>query len=315
MTGLSQPLKLTLVLIILGVLLLAAQAQNKPSEQKTGSVLVFPYYTSNDNSTADTLISISNVANVSVNVHLFFMEGTSCQQADIAVFLTPNATITLQASVDMPMETGFLIAVATDDNGNLVANGGLTGSAFVKAPAGVLNLLAGEVRGNYGATAFNAYQTVAPVNGELVLNFNGVVLDAMPTSFAVSLQSPNTAPGQTIVLAGLNGSIIDGTLIGAAQVGTGAAYSANEALRSFTALIRGGCQSLTTLTNSNPRLVGTNGLGLSGLITPGTVGVLKFSTAGGVGILITPRNNAGWSGIRGLTCTRTSAVTLRIPSF
>ena len=96
MTGLSQPLKLTLVLIILGVLSLAAQAQNKPSEQKTGSVLVFPYYTSNDNSTADTLINISNVANVAVNVHLFFMEGTSCQQADIAVFLTPNGTITLR---------------------------------------------------------------------------------------------------------------------------------------------------------------------------------------------------------------------------
>ncbi len=315
MRGLFKPLQITLLLLILGVLSLTTQAQNKPSEQKTGSVLVFPYYTSNDNATADTLMSISNLANTSVNVHLFFMEGNSCQQADIGVFLTPNATITLQASVDMPMETGYLIAVATDDNGNLVVNGGLTGSAFVKAPAGVLNLFAGEVRGNYGATAFNAYQPVAPANGELVLNFNGVVLDAMPTSFAVAIQSPNTAPGQMIVLAGLNGSIIDGTLIGAGQVGTGVVYNANEVLRSFTNLIRTGCQSLTTLTNSNPRLVGTNGLGLSGFVTPGMVGVIKFSTAGGVGLLITPRNNAGWSGIRGLTCTRTSAVTLRIPSF
>ncbi len=306
---------LTHSLMIFGVLALSIQAQNKPSEQKTGSVLIFPYYTSNDTATADTLMSISNVGTFSVNVHLYFMDGTTCQQADVAVFLTPNATITLQASTDMPMETGFLLAVAVDQNGNLVANGGLTGSAFVKMPAGALHSSAGEVRGNYGATAFNATAAVAAVNGELTLNFNGAILDAMPTSFAVSLQSPNTAPGQTIVLAGMNGSLINGTLTGATQVGTGVAYNQNEALRSFTALIRGGCQSLTTLTNSNPRLVGTSGLGLSGLITPGTVGVLRFSTAGGAGLLITPRNNAGWSGIRGLTCTRTSTVVLTVPVF
>lgn len=306
---------LTLTLLLCGVLAQAAHAQNKPSEQKTGSVLIFPYYTSNDNATSDTLMSISNVGTASVTVHLFFMEGNSCAQADIAVFLTPNATITLQASNDMPMETGYLIAVGVDANGNLIANGGLTGSAFVKMPAGVLNNLAGEVRGNYGATVFNSTVAVAPVNGELTLNFNGVILDAMPTGFAVSLQSPNTAPGQMIVLAGMNGSVIDGTLTGATQVGTGAANSANEVFRSFTGLIRGGCQSLTTLTNSTPRLVGTNGLGLSGLITPGSVGTLKFSTAGGAGLLITPRNNAGWSGIRSLTCTRASAVTMKVPSY
>ena len=306
---------LTLSLTILCLLSFAAQAQNKPSEQKTGSVLLFPFYTSNDNATADTLMSISNVGTFSVNVHLYFLEGRSCQQADMTVFLTPNATIALRASNDMPMETGYLIAVATDDNGNLVANGGLTGSAFVKMPPGVLNSVADEVRGNYGALAFNAYQAIAPANGELTLNFNGVALDAMPTSFAVALQSPAIAIGQTIVLAGMNGSLIDSTLIGATQIGTGQAIDGNEAFRSFTGLIRGGCQSLTLLNNINPRLVGTNGLGLSGLITPGTVGLLKFSTAGGGGILITPRNSAGWSGIRGLTCTRTSAVTLKLPSF
>jgi hypothetical protein len=297
---------LTLSALILSILTFSAQAQNKPSEQKTGSVLVFPYYTSNDNASADTLMSISNVATFSVNVHLYFMEGRSCQQADMSVFLTPNATITLQASSDIPMETGYLIAVATDDNGNLVANGGLTGSAFVKMPAGALNIAADEVRGNYGATAFNAYQAVAPANGELTLNFNGVVLDAMPTSFAVSVQSPATAVGQTIVMAGLSGSLIDSTLTGAAQVGTGAAYSPNEVLRSFTRLILGNCQSVTLLSNINPRLVGTNGLGLSGLITPGSMGLIRFSTAGSVGILITPRNNAGWSGIRNIPSTRTN---------
>jgi hypothetical protein len=147
------------------------------------------------------------------------------------------------------------------------------------------------------------------------LNFNGTALDAMPTSFAVPVQSPNVAPGQTIVLAGMSGSLIDSSLTGATQIGVGQAFSENESYRSFTVLIRGGCQSLTLLTNSNPRIVGTNGQGLSGLIAPGSVGLLKFSTAGGVGVLITPKNNAGWAGIRNLAATRTGNVKLTIPSY
>ncbi len=312
MKGLCQ---LALTFAVFCLLSFTTYAQNKPSEQKTGSVLIFPYYTSNDFATSDTLMSISNAGPTSVNVHLFFMEGRSCQQADIAVFLTPNATITLRASVEVPMETGYLIAVGVDQSGHLIANGGLTGSAFVKAPAGVLNAAADEVVGNYGATAFNATASVAPANGQLELNFNGVVLDAMPTSFAVPVQSPNIAPGQTIVLAGMNGSLVDSNLTGATQIGVGQAYNENEVVRSFTALIRGGCHSLTLLTNSSPRIVGVNGQGLSGLIAPGTVSLLKFTTAGGAGILITPKNNAGWWGIRNLASTRTSPVKMTIPSY
>ena len=307
--------RLTLTCAIFCLFPLTLHAQNKPSEQKTGSVLVFPYYTSNDFATADTFMSISNAGTTSVSVHLFFMEGRTCQQADVAVYLTPNATITLRASVEVPMETGYLIAVGLDQSGNLITNGGLTGSAFVKAPAGVLNPAAGEVVGNYGATAFNAYSSVAPAFGAMELNFDGVVLDAMPTGFVVPVQSPNVAPGQTIVMAGMNGNLIDSSLTGANQIGSGQAFSENEVFRSFSALIRGGCQSITLLTNTSPRIVFVNGQGLSGLIAPGAVGLLKFTTEGGAGVLITPKNNTGWAGIRNLAWTRTSSVKLTIPSY
>ncbi len=296
-----------------------ALAQNKPSEQKTGSVLMFPYYTSNVSASADTIMNISNLSTSSVIAHLYFMEGSSCTQADTSVYLTPNATITLQAYFDVPFETGYLLVVGVDQNGCVVQNGGLTGSAFVKAPAGYFGVGSGETRGNYSALAFNAYTPICPAGGpfgaELTLNFNGGALDAMPTGFAVSVQRPNDAPGQTIVLAGMNGSINEGNLTGGSQLGTGAAYSANEVFRSFSAFIFGGCQGIATITNSSPRIAGFSTSGLSGLITPGTAGILRLNTAGGAGILITPRNNAGWSGIRGLTCTRTSSVVLKVPVF
>lgn len=304
-----------LILFLFFTLGSLALAQNRPSENKTGSVLVFPYYTSNDDASADTWMNISNLSGSPVIAHLYFIEGTSCQQADTAVYLTPYATVTLRAYYDMPLETGYLLVVGVGQNGCLIQNGGLTGNAFVKAPAGYFGPGSGETRGNYGALAFNAYAPACPSGGELALNFNGVALDAMPTTFAATVQNPNVAPGQTIVMAGLNGNLNTGTLTGAAQLGTGGVYNANEAFRSFTNFILGACHSVTTITNSNPRIIGVSGSGLSGLIYPGSAGVLLFNTAGGAGIIITPRNNAGWSGIRGLTYTRTSSVTLRVPAF
>ncbi|MBS1811124.1 MAG: hypothetical protein JST84_23375 [Acidobacteria bacterium] len=301
--------------LLLFITTMNIQAQNRPSEQKTGSVLVFPYYTSNDDSSANTLMNISNFGTTSVIAHLYFLEGVSCTQQDTSVYLTPNATLTLDAAFDVPLETGYLIVVAVDQAGCVIQNGGLSGSAFVKAPAGYFGAGSGETRGNYGALAFNAYTPICPAGGEITLNFNGTTLDAMPTGVGVSVQNPNVAPGQTIVLAGLNGSISDGNVIGGAQVGTGAAYSANEVFRSFSAFILGTCQGITTITNSTPRIAGFGTSGLSGLIAPGTAGILKFNTAGGAGLLITPRNNAGWSGLRQLTYTRTSNVTLKVPVF
>lgn len=308
-------LKSLFTISLLIVCIQLSWAQNRPSEQKTGSVLIFPYYTSNDDASADTIMNISNLGTSPVIAHLYFLEGISCTQQDTSVYLTPNATLTLQAAFDVPLETGYLIVVGVDQNGCVIQNGGLTGSAFVKAPAGYFGSGTGETRGNYGALAFNAYTSICPAGGEIALNFNGAALDAMPTGFAVSIQNPIVAPGQTIVLAGMNGNINQSNITGGAQVGTGGAYNANEAFRSFTSFIRGSCQGLATITNSAPRIVGVGTGGIGAFITAGSAGVLRFNTVGGAGILITPRNNAGWSGIRGIPYTRTSSVTLIVPVF
>lgn len=314
MTGYFR-LRWSLSLVLAFTFAVTALAQNRPSESKTGSVLVFPYYTSNDTGTADTLMSISNYSTSWTVAHLYFMDSITCTQADTSVYLTPNATLTMKASDFAPFETGYLIVVGVGQNGCATANGGLSGSAFVQAPAGYFGAGSGETRGNYGALAFNAYQAICPAGGELALNFNGVVLDAMPTGYAVSVQNPTSAPGQTIILAGLNGNLNDVNLTGGAQLGTGGAYSANETFRSYSAFIQGTCFGKATITNSQPRIAGFSTAGLGGLITPGSVGVLRFNTVGSAGLLITPRNNSGWSGIRGLVITRTSAVTLTVPVF
>lgn len=76
------------------------------SDQKAGSVLVFPYYTSSMNGTTDTLITITNVCNGPSKIngadnnkflHLFFMDNT-CAPADTYLCLTPNGSLQILLS-------------------------------------------------------------------------------------------------------------------------------------------------------------------------------------------------------------------------
>jgi hypothetical protein len=137
----------------------------------------------------------------------------------------------------------------------------------------------------------------------------------MPSGHAIAVQSPSAAPGQTIVIAGMNGNVSFGNLTGGVQTGTGLAFSENEVLRSYSPFILGRCQGIGALSDSTPRITGFGTARLSGLIPTGSVGTLKFNTGGGVGVLITPNNSSGWSGIRNLTYTRTSNATLVVPVF
>ncbi len=289
-----------ILLLTIFILVASAFAQKVPNDIRPGAVLVFPYYTSNSNGTANTMINIFNVSGANTAVHLLFMDGATCVQSDMGIELTVNGAISFSALDMDPMMTGYLIAVGIDDNGNI--RGGLTGNAFVKTPAGYFGATSGEVRGNYNATTFQSYG-----NNFGALNFDGVNLDAMPTSFAAEIQNPNEAPGQTIVMAGMKGSISDSNITGAANTTTGQGCNEDEVCRSFSKFLFGKCHSVTTITPNYPNMPFG---GPAGLIKPGQVGTLKFSTAGGVGLIITPRNNNGWSGIRSLSYTRTNSVKL-----
>lgn len=297
-----------LLLLVMAISVIAS-AQRLPNDIRPGAVVVFPYYTSNSDGSANTQLSLYNVNGTSTNVLLIFIDGTFCMESNTFVSLTPNAAISFSSYDFDPISAGYLIAVAVDNSG-CVRPAGLTGNAFIKAPAGYFGPGTGEVRGNYGAVTFQAYTNICPVGGALTLNFDGVSLDAMPTSFAAEIQSPNDAPGQTIVMAGLKGNIFNGTIRGATST-VGLACNQNESCGSFQTLLAGNCLAIATIGGAIPRVP----FGINNLIPTGAVGTLKFNTEGSAGILITPRNNKGWSGIRTLTYTRTSSVSLVVPSF
>ncbi|HEX4946308.1 MAG TPA: choice-of-anchor Q domain-containing protein [Blastocatellia bacterium] len=275
------------------------------SDQKAGSVLVFPYYTSTVGGVSDTRMTISNIGTGTglTFVHLFLIDGASCQQSDLFLCLTPNASFSFKASDYDPGNTGYVLAVAVNAQGVPIQNNVLIGNAFVNTP---------QVKGNYGAESFRANSfAVATIEGNAAtLYFDQVGYDAVPKQFAVEVQSPADATGQQVVTAGLSGNLVTSQVSGAAQVGVGQAFNEREVFASFSNWLTGICQARATISTTTPRV--PNGLG--NLIKTGQSGTLKFNVGGAVGVLLTPEA-APWKGIRTLHKTQTTATTLTIPIF
>jgi hypothetical protein len=281
--------------------------QIEVSDQKPGSVLVYPYYVSNAQLKTDTRITLSNLGTRFTYVHLFFLAGNSCQQADQYVCLTKGASISFKTSDQDPEMNGYILAVAVDHMGRPISNNALIGNAFVNAGAYV---------GNYGAEAFAAAAQDGEITaqdnaGVAVLNFNGQAYDRGADQFAVEIQSPNDAAGQAIVHASLNGDIANGSVSSVAQAGTGLVWRGDERQGSFVNFIGGRCQSINIITGTAPRVPTTLGV----FLPKGSIGTLVYATnVGSVGLLMTP-NTATWSGIRTLHKTRTRNSALAIPVF
>lgn len=274
------------------------------SGQKAGSVLVFPYYTAKAATKSDTRLTLSNIGAAETIAHLFFIDGTSCQQSDFFVCLTPNASISLKASEYDPETTGWLLAVAVGRDGRPVQNNALIGNAFVND---------GLYVDNYGAESFAAKSANVAVvqNNTARLLFNDVGYEAVPDQFGIEIQSPVDAPGQRIVTVGLLGDLTTSQLSGAAQIGVGTIFNGNEKPSgSFSNLLAGNCQAITTLSTSNPRVPG----GMTTMVPSSQVGTLRFNVGASVGLLLTPRGGVkGWHGIRALHKTHTTFSTIAIP--
>jgi uncharacterized repeat protein (TIGR01451 family) len=281
-------------------------AAPRVSDQKPGSVLVFPYYTSTIGGGSDTRMTITHTGGgTGLNyVHLFLIDGASCQAGDFFLCLTPGASFAFRASDYDPGLTGYALAVAVNAQGVPIRNNALIGNAFVNTP---------QFADTYGAEAFaaNSDALALVANGAARMFFDHLGYDGVPNQFAVEVQSPLDAPGQQVVTASLNGDINTSQLNGAAQIGTGLVINGNEKpTSSFVNWVVGGCQITATVNAGSPRVAG----GMNTIIPRSQTGTILFNVGGAVGLVMTPRT-APWSGIRTLHKTRIAVRTITIPVF
>ncbi len=226
-----------------------ANTTSPASDQKPGSVLFYNLYSSSvDTNRQNTRINMTNIhPSISANVHLFFVDGSTCTIADSYVCLTPNQTASFLTSDIDPGTTGYLVAVATDASGCPINFNYLIGDEYVKMATGhAANLPAEAITAIAGGLpACDTGSTLA------TLNFDGVSYNVVPRVLALD-HIPSRADGNDtlLVLNRIGGNLSTGaaTLTGI----FGNLYDDAEVALSFS-LSPAACQFRSSLSNSFPR--------------------------------------------------------------
>jgi hypothetical protein len=219
------------------------------SDQKAGSVLVYPIYTSTVGSNAqNSRISLTNIhPNLRAFVHLYFVADT-CAVSDAFICLTPNQTATFLAADLDPGTTGYLVATAVDGvTGCPINFNYLIGDEYVKFSSGHA--------ANLGAVAISAIAGgLPPCSANSVfsqLNFDGISYNLLPTTVALSNIGARADGNDTLLVINAFGGDMRVT---PATLGAlfGVLYDDSENAFSFT-ISSAACQFRSTLNNNTPR--------------------------------------------------------------
>jgi uncharacterized repeat protein (TIGR01451 family) len=242
------------------------------SDQKAGSVLFFPIYTSDaaNPNTQNTRISLTNTSNAEhATVHLYVVDGSSCSVLDAFICLTPNQTTTFLASDFDPGATGYIVAVAVDRvTGLPIAFNCLIGDEYVKFATGH--------HANLGAEAIAAVNMFpAGVNAAVTtatLRFDGMSYNALPRILALDSIGSRADQNDTLLIVNAVGGNFTSN---ARTIGSlfGFLYDDAETGYSFTQNVST-CQYRTVLSNNFPRLFNS----FNNVIPAGRTGWMKFWT-------------------------------------
>jgi hypothetical protein len=289
-------------------------ASSAVSDQKAGSVLYYNFYTSDaaNPATRNTRINITNTSSTSGTVvHFFFVNSADCTAADNFLCLTENQTATFTMADNDPGITGFLVAVATDENGCLIPFNFLIGDEYVKTP---------DVSANLGAEAFAALfrdPVCGDANGNAVLVFDGqpalntAHYNQAPRVLALdNFASPADGNVTSLVINRVGGDLGAG---GVGNVGNLFIIAYDDIENPFSISSPGNrCQVLINLAGlrSVPRF--------DQIAPSGRSGWLRISTQANVAILGISLNAASQGGFSGghnlhkLTLTNTTSVTVPV---
>ena len=277
----------------------------------TGSVLVFPLYTSevNNFAAANTRLNFTNTDTTRLAyVHVFFVSNRDCTVADMTLCLTPNQTASFLASEFDPGTTGYVIAVAVNESGCPINFNQLMGSEYVKLVSGhTANLQAQAITAlPTGVFTYNAADTTT------TLKFDGVQYSLLPHTLAVNnLLSPLDGNDTLLVLDRIGGDLSDGLAARLSNL-TGLLYNDREIGYSFVQSASQ-CQVISRLNTGFPRTSPP----LTQIIPKGRTGWIRFNQSDNsamIGAMIN-LNPQGFNQGHYLHVLRYTSTTLTIPIY
>jgi hypothetical protein len=246
------------------------------SDQKAGSVLFYNIYTSSVTSptTENSRISITNTSSThAVSIHVFFIDGSSCGPADSTLCLTANQTASFNAADFDPGTMGYIVAIATDENGSPIRHNFLIGDVYVKFDSGHAANLGAEAVGahkppGHDDTAFS-----------VTLNFDGYEYGRLPATVAVdNIPSRIDNNDTMLILNRPSGNLATG----ADAIGVIAGILYNDAENAFSfSFSTNQCQIKFSLTSTVPRTTPR----FTTVVPTGRTGWMKIFTYTGAPLL------------------------------
>ncbi len=236
------------------------------SDFKPSSMLIFPKYTSNSSAPqlGDTQINLTNThQTLDSEVHLFFVDGSSCTVADSFISLTRNQTTSFLMSDFDPGITGYLVAIAVD--GGPTQFNWLIGDEYIRETDGRLaNIQA------IGIAKISA-GSVVPTEFGADMVFNGVEYERLPSALGLSSFNSQVTDSTQINLLTPTNNLALGTPPPSTRLFT---IVYNDVETAFSTSVSVSCYS-TFLLNSL-RITG----GLNTQIPVGRTGWVRFSGSG-----------------------------------
>ncbi len=224
----------------------------RQDDEKPGSLLVYNIYTSKPESpeTQNTRINLTNLGTDSVNVHWFFVDSAECTVADAFTCLTANQTMSFLALDYDPGVTGYIFALATDNNGFPRDYNYLIGSEFVKFSSGHQAALNAEAIASISHPA--KYYPVADTGFTMVdIAFDDDSYDRLPSELALDSISSLTEANETMLIVNRIGGDL-GTKLG--NIGSLNGLLFNDVEKGFSFSMRTtGCQLRQVMNDTFPR--------------------------------------------------------------
>ena len=181
-------------------------AASRQSDQKPGSVLFYHRYLSTiGNANANnTTISLTNTSpTLSTKVRMFFISASDCSSFEQAVCLSPQQTTTFRMSEFDPGTTGYIVAVACDNQGNPTQFNWLIGNAQLRQLS-PLNSQYYDATLSALAVAKREAGSVAATSNVAEMAFDDKMYDSLPTQLAadnVPSQGTTASNGNATLLS------------------------------------------------------------------------------------------------------------------
>lgn len=284
----------------------AYPATAEVSDQKAGSVLLYPYYTSTSGSNTErTRVNISQTADTATRVGMFFIRSNGSVAAR-NFCLAPKQTFSFLVSEFDPDNSGYILLVSVDANGCPVAANTLIGDASVKRASGHSASLTAYA---YAALFTGTLSGCGPTSTTANVNLDGVAYNRSPRTVAIDkVRSRADGNDTLLILNRVGGSLATGFIGGIGDV-SGTLFDESGAAHSF-AFNAGEAQLVRSISRTFP----VTAPSFETVVPAGTVGWMKMAGDADIGLLgavvnYNPNANAqasafnGGHGLRALTVT------------